>query len=48
MESYKMQFETKTKNYKQKVEESFKLQKFMDFIGAKLIKVALARLAFIQ
>ncbi len=35
-----MQFETKTKNYKQKVEESFKLQKFMDFIGAKLIKVA--------
>lgn len=34
-----MNFEPKTKNYKQKVEESFKLQKFMDFIGAKLIKV---------
>ena len=34
-----MQFEPKTKNYKQKVEDSFKLQKFMEFIGAKLIKV---------
>jgi len=34
-----MQFEPKIKNYKQKVEDSFKLQKFMDFIGAKLIKV---------
>lgn len=34
-----MQFEPKTTNYKQKVEESFRLQKFMDFIGAKLIKV---------
>ena len=35
-----MNFVPKTKNYKQKVEDSFKLQKFMDFIGAKLIKVA--------
>jgi len=34
-----MKFEPKTKNYKQKVEDSFKLQKFMDFIGAKLVKV---------
>jgi uncharacterized protein (TIGR00369 family) len=34
-----MQFEPKTKNYKQKVEDSFKLQKFMEFIGAKLKKV---------
>ena len=34
-----MQFEPKTKNYKQKVEDSFKLQKFMEFIGAKLIKI---------
>jgi uncharacterized protein (TIGR00369 family) len=34
-----MQFEPKTKNYKQKVEDSFKLQKFMEFIGAKLLKV---------
>ncbi|WP_034919832.1 PaaI family thioesterase [Gillisia sp. CAL575] len=34
-----MQFEPKIKNYKQKVEDSFKLQKFMDFIGAKLVKV---------
>lgn len=34
-----MQFEPKTANYKQKVEDSFQLQKFMGFIGAKLINV---------
>ncbi|TVZ25983.1 uncharacterized protein (TIGR00369 family) [Gillisia sp. Hel_I_86] len=34
-----MELKPKTKNYKQKVEDSFKLQKFMDFIGAKLIDV---------
>lgn len=34
-----MQFQPKSKNYKQRVEESFKLQKFMDFIGAQLVKV---------
>lgn len=34
-----MQFEPKTKNYRQKVAKSFKLQKFMDFIGAELIEV---------
>ncbi len=34
-----MNFKPKTENYKQKVEESFRLQKFMDFIGAKLVEV---------
>lgn len=34
-----MHFKPKTENYKQKVEDSFNSQKFMDFIGAKLVKV---------
>ena len=34
-----MKFEPKTENYKQKVEDSFNSQKFMDFIGAKLVEV---------
>lgn len=37
--SKKMEFTPKTKNYKQKVEDSFKLQKFMGFIGAELMEV---------
>jgi len=34
-----MQFKPKTENYKQKVTDSFTSQKFMDFIGAKLVEV---------
>lgn len=34
-----MDFKPKTESYKQKVEDSFNSQKFMDFIGAKLMKV---------
>jgi len=34
-----MDFKPKTENYKQNVEESFNSQKFMDFIGAKLMKI---------
>jgi uncharacterized protein (TIGR00369 family) len=34
-----MNFEPKTQNYRQKVEDSFNSQKFMDFIGAKLVDV---------
>ena len=34
-----MNFEPKTQNYGQKVEDSFNSQKFMDFIGAKLVDV---------
>lgn len=34
-----MNFKPKTQNYKQKVEDSFNSQKFMDFIGAKLVDV---------
>ncbi|NER14729.1 hotdog fold thioesterase [Leptobacterium flavescens] len=34
-----MEFQPKSDNFIQKVEESFARQKFMDFIGARLIKV---------
>ena len=34
-----MNFKPKTQNYKQKVEDSFNSQKFMEFIGAKLVDV---------
>ncbi|RKS55782.1 uncharacterized protein (TIGR00369 family) [Gillisia mitskevichiae] len=34
-----MDFKPKTENYKQKVKNSFNSQKFMDFIGAKLMKI---------
>lgn len=34
-----MQFQPKYKNYKERVERSFNSQKFMEFIGAQLVKV---------